>query len=337
MSRRELAARCAVFLIIVGFPLGVLAYHRGDRPLELGGVKVIELTARAPASGGWQPEVITVNQGDRVRLRITAIDVVHGFAIGHMDVGVDRILPGETVEVEFEAEQAGRFTYYCNVWCDPYHYRMRGTLVVEGQGSPDPSADLVTPDLAEMDLDAPHEARFYPLERPSAARGEVVYRRAFGGGTAPPIDTLREQSPGAVYQSLVEGRLPGGAESAAAPSLTTDDTWDLVSYLWSLTTTPERLDVGSALYAKNCAACHGEAGTGDGPGSLYTQQTTTDFTDPATMTGGSGALYLAKTRRGGMGTGMPYFGPIFTDDELSAVVDYLWTFLFSYGGTPREP
>jgi hypothetical protein len=27
-----------------------------------------------------------------------------------------------------------------------------------------------------------------------------------------------------------------------------------------------------------------------------------------------------------MGTGMPYFGPIFTDEQLWSLVDYLWTF-----------
>ncbi|UCC99677.1 MAG: cytochrome c, partial [Phycisphaerales bacterium] len=33
-------------------------------------------------------------------------------------------------------------------------------------------------------------------------------------------------------------------------------------------------------------------------------------------------------RRGGMGTGMPSFGPIFTPDETWMLVDYLWAFVF---------
>jgi mono/diheme cytochrome c family protein len=45
-----------------------------------------------------------------------------------------------------------------------------------------------------------------------------------------------------------------------------------------------------------------------------------------------GALYTAKIRRGGMGTGMPYWGSIFTEQELAAVVDYLWSFSF---GVPQ--
>jgi mono/diheme cytochrome c family protein len=50
------------------------------------------------------------------------------------------------------------------------------------------------------------------------------------------------------------------------------------------------------------------------------------------MLAGTGALYTAKIRRGGMGTGMPYWGSIFTEEELAALVDYVWT--FSLGGPP---
>ena len=54
----------------------------------------------------------------------------------------------------------------------------------------------------------------------------------------------------------------------------------------------------------------------------------TDFTDARTMAGGSSQIYYAKIQRGGMGTGMPYWGTIFTEEETWSIVDYLWTFLF---------
>jgi hypothetical protein len=44
------------------------------------------------------------------------------------------------------------------------------------------------------------------------------------------------------------------------------------------------------------------------------------------MLKGTSALYTAKIRRGGMGTAMPYWGSIFTEEELEALVDHLWTF-----------
>jgi hypothetical protein len=52
------------------------------------------------------------------------------------------------------------------------------------------------------------------------------------------------------------------------------------------------------------------------------------FTEPRSMLGGSSNIYYAKVRRGGMGTGMPSFGAIFTPDETWMLVDYLWTFVF---------
>ncbi len=53
-----------------------------------------------------------------------------------------------------------------------------------------------------------------------------------------------------------------------------------------------------------------------------------DFTDPESMLGASPALLQGKILRGGMGTGMPYWGPIFTEDQLWALVSYLWSFQF---------
>jgi mono/diheme cytochrome c family protein len=55
-----------------------------------------------------------------------------------------------------------------------------------------------------------------------------------------------------------------------------------------------------------------------------------DFTDAANMLGASPAVLQGKILRGGMGTGMPYWGPIFTDDQTWALVAYLWTFQFNY-------
>ena len=52
------------------------------------------------------------------------------------------------------------------------------------------------------------------------------------------------------------------------------------------------------------------------------------FAEPRTMLGGTSDIYYAKLRRGGMGTGMPSFGPIFTPEETWLLVDYLWTFVF---------
>jgi hypothetical protein len=44
--------------------------------------------------------------------------------------------------------------------------------------------------------------------------------------------------------------------------------------------------------------------------------------------GRSSATLQGKIMRGGMGTGMPYWGPIFTEAQTWALVDVLWDFVF---------
>jgi mono/diheme cytochrome c family protein len=47
------------------------------------------------------------------------------------------------------------------------------------------------------------------------------------------------------------------------------------------------------------------------------------------MLGANSAILQGKLLRGGMGTGMPNWGTIFTEEEIWALVDYLWTFQFA--------
>jgi high-affinity iron transporter len=120
-----------------------------------------------------------------------------------------------------------------------------------------------------------------------------------------------------------------------------DEAWDAVAFLWLSELDASRYTAAASLYAKNCAACHGESGDGRGPGAdalaaqavgLHsTMGTTVDpaaFADALSMLGGTGDIYYAKLRRGGMGTGMPSFGQLFTPDETWALVDFIWTFVF---------
>jgi cytochrome c oxidase subunit 2 len=318
---------------------------------------VIELVARQPAAGGWSRERIVVNRGERVRLRIRAEDVVHGFAIGRLGVDAGTIEPGKVKTVAFVADQAGEFTFYCTTWCDPNHPRMRGILEVrDPAGGPAPLAPSPR-DVALQDLDMPREAPAIPPARPSAARGRPLFvqrcvachrGRGQGTGEGPEIghrEFLQDRSPARVFQFLQEP-LAGEVKQEHVPrslalvravegrpshqrfsqGWTHQDRWDVVAYLWSLSTTPDRLDLGRRLYLKNCSACHGESGRGDGPGGRVQPKAPAKFAEPRTMLGGTSALYTAKIRRGGMGTGMPYWGSILTEEELAAVVDYLWTF-----------
>jgi high-affinity iron transporter len=129
--------------------------------------------------------------------------------------------------------------------------------------------------------------------------------------------------------------------------MTDQQLWDLTAFLWRAATPDRALGEGRALFAANCAACHGETGAGDGVmastpvdneagamGMGAQALRPANFRDPGRMLGASSALLQGKIVRGGMGTGMPYWGPIFTDKQTWAMVDYLWSLSMDYAEAP---
>jgi plastocyanin len=77
----------------------------------------------------FDPPVLRVNRGDRVRLTLQASDVVHGFYLD--GYGLERrVEPGISQQVEFVADRAGKFRYRCSVSCGTLHPFMIGELVV---------------------------------------------------------------------------------------------------------------------------------------------------------------------------------------------------------------
>ena len=78
----------------------------------------------------FSPSVIKVKRGDRVRLIITALDRQHGFKLEAFHV--EKELPkGEAIIVEFQADQAGSFSFQCSHFCGLGHQKMKGQLIVE--------------------------------------------------------------------------------------------------------------------------------------------------------------------------------------------------------------
>ncbi len=146
-------------------------------------------------------------------------------------------------------------------------------------------------------------------------------------------DDYVSRPPSEIWQAL--------RRDPAINGLDDSQVWDLVAHLWRSTTTDAALEAGRDLYAQNCAACHGEGGAGEGvmaaesgahtPGEDTHSSPPADFTDPGLMLGASSALLQGKIVRGGMGTGMPYWGPILTETQTWALVDYLWTYQFEEG------
>lgn len=120
----------AVLLLTSGF-----VYSKYYRPAEIGQVRatgnVVEIEMRVLENQWvWDPEVIKVKAGDKVRLQIYNEDSYdHGFAVDILGIN-RRLFPQKTTLVEFTASTAGRFNFYCSVPCGEGHYDQVGLLIV---------------------------------------------------------------------------------------------------------------------------------------------------------------------------------------------------------------
>jgi mono/diheme cytochrome c family protein len=216
---------------------------------------------------------------------------------------------------------------------------MRGTIQVTGPGQPLPTDPQPLYLQLGINLDAPHSAAVIPASPASAERGAKF--AAFLPAYATDRFTYLTSSPEQLWKRL-------RAEPALA-KLSDADVWDTVAWIWQSQTTPQATASGQALFAENCAACHGETGKGDGvmmrglpvrnvasptamPGMQPGAARPPDFTNPQQLLGASPALLEGKMIRGGMGTGMPYWGPIFTDQQLQTLISYLYTFAWNSTG-----
>ncbi len=77
----------------------------------------------------FSPDRIEVAQDDLVKITLRSADQPHTFAIDAYRI-LKRVAGGQTVTFEFRADQAGTFSFYCNMASDERCREMRGTLVV---------------------------------------------------------------------------------------------------------------------------------------------------------------------------------------------------------------
>lgn len=179
----------------------------------------------------------------------------------------------------------------------------------------------------------------YPAVLPNVGNGEVIYADKCapchgdaGLGDGPDakelqfpvaaigsLEVARQAAPAAWFRMVSEGNI----ERFMPPfqSLSEAERWDVVAYAFSLSTSKEELEAGEAVYAANCAACHGENGEGDGPEASNLAVKPADFSDQAKMAGLS-AVDLFTAIRGGVGEEMPAFSGL-VEEDVWAVSAYL--------------
>lgn len=124
----------------------------------------------------------------------------------------------------------------------------------------------------------------FPLLPPDPKNGEAIYvvkclpcHGATGLGDGPQASNLssrpaeigspdfaRKSRPADWYQIVTDGNLKKFMPGFQG-SLDDRQRWDVVAYVYTLSTSPKQLEEAKALYTSKCAACHGDTGKGDGP------------------------------------------------------------------------
>lgn len=184
-------------------------------------------------------------------------------------------------------------------------------------------------DQAETAAQVSFALQSYPARLPSATKGLEIYQTSCidchgpeGTGIVPgardfrDLDFVRGETPLDFYAAITEGR---NDMPAYNDSLSSDERWDVVFYIWRLSTSPQVLDEGSSLYSTNCSPCHGADGAGEQLGSA-------DFTN-LRETGDLAPRDFYLTITQGRGS-MPAWQSLLSQDERWAVIDYLRTFTY---------
>lgn len=123
--------------LIIALFTGGIAYGVqglvGGGAVERGGFADGAMQFRIEArQWSFEPAIIQVDPGDKVRFILTGIDIEHGFAIN--ELGINLALPPEEVvvhEVVIPTDIAeGIYTMYCSVFCGIGHPYMKGQMII---------------------------------------------------------------------------------------------------------------------------------------------------------------------------------------------------------------
>lgn len=137
-------------VVAIGVPFSIYHYHKqfqqnkidpGTRVFHLTGhtekgwivgeVKAYEAITFPEKQQTMRKPVIRVSKGERVLIRLSSSDVIHGFSLKDYGVFVsDGIQPGKISTVTFIADKVGTFSFTCNAICGDKHEEMTGLLVV---------------------------------------------------------------------------------------------------------------------------------------------------------------------------------------------------------------
>jgi high-affinity iron transporter len=134
---------------------------------------------------------------------------------------------------------------------------------------------------------------------------------------------MSDVSPAMMFRKISVG-VTGTAMPAFSPKLSTDERWNVVMYLQSLRTSPRQVAEGEGLYTRECVACHGAAGIGDGLASRALSKLPPEVGSFAWQVERSDAQLTDVVAAGVSGTPMPPAAQL-TPAQIQSIVAYVRT------------
>lgn len=207
--------------------------------------------------------------------------------------------------------------------------------------TPPPGAEVTFEPATQPPLSGP----LYPLVNPDPSAGSLIYAEkcapchgpmGLGDGEmagqlpvpAPALGTdpvARISTPAGWYTIVTQGNL----EQRMPPfnSLTDRQRWDVIAYLYSLSSTTQNVIQGEELYQEHCAACHGVKGGGDGPDGVVLSAQPSDFTDQEFMANLSAENMYEAISNGA--EDMPSYEELLAPEDIWALTAYLRSLTFA--------
>lgn len=94
-------------------------------------VKEVEVSAKKYE---YTPATIEVPVNTLLKIHLTALDREHGFEIQSFKDSCVKFKPSEPATVEFYADKPGEYDFKCCKFCGLGHSKMKGKLVIKGDG-----------------------------------------------------------------------------------------------------------------------------------------------------------------------------------------------------------
>ncbi|RPJ43981.1 MAG: cytochrome c [Chloroflexi bacterium] len=113
-------------------------------------------------------------------------------------------------------------------------------------------------------------------------------------------------------------------------SLSDRQRWDVVAYTYTLSASADELAQAKTVYDQNCAACHGENGSGNGPQAASLKTVPAAWAKDQSRLSQLSAEDMAQVIANGKGE-MPAFADKIDENQRYALAAYLRTLSFSSG------